>query len=107
MQYLRPLSALSSTFVLLKGASHYHLLLGCQSMLQPWAPSYQLWTHTTYGMITIQKHPRFCLKGTPMLTFDHIPVPIPLQMGLNVTVKTMSPRLRATIECKSMPLRGR
>jgi hypothetical protein len=33
-------------------------------------------------MITIQKHPRFRLKGTPMFTFDHIPVPISLQKGL-------------------------
>jgi hypothetical protein len=35
-------------------------------MLWPWAPSYQLWTHTTYRTITIQKHPRFCPRGTPM-----------------------------------------
>jgi hypothetical protein len=31
MHYLRPLSTLPSTFVLLKGASHYHLLLGCEA----------------------------------------------------------------------------
>jgi hypothetical protein len=40
------------------------------------APSYQLWTHTTYETITIQKHPRFLPKGTPYAYFDHILVPI-------------------------------
>jgi hypothetical protein len=52
-------------------------------VLQPWAPSYQLWTLTTYGMITIQKHPRFRLKGTPMFTFDHIPVPYHFRRALS------------------------
>jgi hypothetical protein len=31
--------------------------------LQPWALSYQLWTHTTYGTITIQKHSDFALEA--------------------------------------------
>jgi Reverse transcriptase (RNA-dependent DNA polymerase) len=52
------------------------------SVLRPWAPSYWLWTHITYGQLTIWKHPIFRLKGTPMPTFDHIPVPISLQKGL-------------------------
>jgi hypothetical protein len=30
MHFLRPLSALPFTFILLKGVSHYRLLLGCQ-----------------------------------------------------------------------------
>jgi hypothetical protein len=33
--------------------------------------------------------------------------PVETLDATSVTVETMSPRLRATIECKSMPLRGR
>jgi hypothetical protein len=45
--------------------------------------SYQLWTHTTYRTITIQKHPRFCLRGTPMFTLTTFQFPFRLGRALS------------------------